>query len=86
MSTKIRLKRGGRKKSPFYTIIVIDSRSRRDGRPIESLGWHNPFTDETNLNAERYEHWCKIGAIPSERMLSIAKKALVSSVPVQTPA
>ncbi len=74
MSTAIRLKRQGRKKRPFYRIIVIDSRCRRDGRPIEDLGWFNPLTDETVLSKERYEYWMSVGACPSERVTSIAKK------------
>ncbi|MDX1918984.1 MAG: 30S ribosomal protein S16 [Candidatus Caenarcaniphilales bacterium] len=74
MSTAIRLKRNGRKKSAFYRIIVIDSREKRDGRAIEDLGWFNPHTDKISLKQKRYQHWLKIGAQVSLRVASIAKK------------
>ncbi len=74
MSTKIRLKRNGRKKKPFYRVIVIDSREKRDGRSIEDLGWFDPLKDLVSLKLERFNYWCGVGAIPSERVLSLAKK------------
>jgi small subunit ribosomal protein S16 len=74
MSTKIRLKRAGRKKSPFYRIVVIDSREKRDGRCIEDLGWFDPLKDLVSIKLNRFDHWFKVGAIPSERVNSIAKK------------
>lgn len=74
MSTAIRLKRIGRKKQPFYRVIVIDSRSRRDGRAIEDLGWYNPMTDESEINAESYAKWIGYGAQPSDRVASVMKK------------
>ena len=52
MSTKIRLKRNGRKKKPFYRVIVIDSREKRDGRSIEDLGWFDPLKDLVSLKLE----------------------------------
>jgi len=73
MSVVIRLQRKGRKKRPFYHVVAIDSRKRRDGRPIDSLGWFDPLTDELKLNAERYEHWISLGAKPSERVRSITR-------------
>lgn len=74
MSTKIRLKRAGRKKRPFYRIVVIDSREKRDGRSIEDLGWFDPLSDAIVLKMERFEHWTGVGAIPSDRVSSLAKK------------
>ncbi|MGE0725818.1 MAG: 30S ribosomal protein S16 [Alphaproteobacteria bacterium] len=70
---KIRLTRGGAKKRPFYSIVVADARSPRDGRFIEKLGTYNPMVekghaDRVKLNAERIEHWLKVGAQPSDRI------------------
>ena len=61
---KIRLKRMGAKKAPFYRIIVADSRSPRDGRFIEELGTYNPLTNpaEIKVDAERVHQWVKNGA------------------------
>jgi small subunit ribosomal protein S16 len=65
---RIRLKRMGAKKRPFYRVIVADSRSPRDGRFIETLGTYNPLTDpaEVNLKAERVRLWLSRGAQPSD--------------------
>ena len=73
MSLKIRLTRGGTKKRPFYSIVVADSRSPRDGRFIEKLGTYNPMLDKGHaervvLKTERIQHWLKVGALPSERV------------------
>jgi small subunit ribosomal protein S16 len=73
MGLKIRLARGGTNKRPFYSIVVADSRSPRDGRFIEKLGTYNPMLDKGHkdrvvLKAERLQHWMKVGALPSERI------------------
>jgi small subunit ribosomal protein S16 len=73
MALKIRLTRGGTKKRPFYSIVVADSRSPRDGRFIEKLGTYNPMLDRGHaervvLKSERIQHWLKVGALPSERV------------------
>ena len=73
MSLKIRLARGGAKKRPYYSIVVADSRSPRDGRFIEKLGTYNPMLDRGHkervmLKGERVQHWIKVGALPSERV------------------
>src|SRR5437879_4967973 len=73
MSLKIRLARGGAKKRPYYSIVVADSRSPRDGRFIEKLGTYNPMLDRTHadrvtLKAERVQHWLGVGALPTERV------------------
>src|ERR1700730_2688142 len=72
MSLKIRLARGGAKKRPFYSIVVADSRSPRDGRFIEKLGTYNPMldrghADRITLKEERIKHWLGVGAQPSDR-------------------
>jgi small subunit ribosomal protein S16 len=73
MALKIRLTRGGTKKRPFYSVVVADSRSPRDGRFIEKLGTYNPMLDRGHaervvLKTERIQHWLKVGALPSERV------------------
>ncbi len=73
MALKIRMTRGGTKKRPFYSIVVADSRSPRDGRFIEKLGTYNPMLEKGHaervvLKAERIQHWLKVGALPSERV------------------
>lgn len=73
MSTRIRLARKGAKKKPFYRIVVSDSRSPRDGKFIEVLGYYNPILpkDDANrisLKEERVSHWLSTGAEPSEKV------------------
>lgn len=73
MSLKIRLSRGGTKKRPHYTIVVADSRSPRDGRFIERLGYYDPMLpkDHANhlkLDVEKAQSWMKKGATPSDRV------------------
>jgi small subunit ribosomal protein S16 len=70
---KIRLARGGAKKRPFYSIVVADSRSPRDGRFIEKIGTYNPMLPKENekritLNEERVKHWLSVGALPTDRV------------------
>ena len=75
----IRLARGGAKKRPFYHIVVTDSRSRRDSRYIERLGYFNPMAKgqevRLNLEDERIAHWLGQGAQPSERVAKLLKAA-----------
>lgn len=80
MSTKIRLARGGTKKRPFYRIIVAHSRSPRDGDFIEKLGTYNPLLPKDNaervkFDAERVQHWLKVGAQPSETVTRFLRAA-----------
>ncbi|RMF21620.1 MAG: 30S ribosomal protein S16 [Cyanobacteria bacterium J083] len=74
---KLRLKRLGKKKEASYRIVAIDSRSRRDGRPLEELGFYNPRTDETRLNVPAIVKRLKEGAQPSDTVRDILKKAQV---------
>ena len=78
MATKIRLKRIGRRNRPFYRLVVMDERSRRDGAAIEQLGWFNPLerNDEKNfaLNDERIIHWLKEGAQTTETAHNLLKR------------
>lgn len=75
--TVIRLTRMGKKKRPFYRIVVTDSRKRRDGGWIESIGYHDPMVaDKTvKLDKERYDYWISVGAKPSDTVKKLADKA-----------
>lgn len=74
---KIRLRRMGTKKNAFYRVVVADSRSPRDGRFIEELGYYNPLTDPATIkiNEEQAKKWIADGAQPTETVRSIFKKS-----------
>ena len=76
---KIRLTRGGAKKRPFYHIIVTDSRSARDGRNIERIGFYNPVAiggeKRVELNLERVKHWLSKGAQLTDKVAVLVKDA-----------
>ena len=74
---KIRLRRMGAKKAPFYRIVVADSRYPRDGRFIKEIGIYNPTTDpaELKVDVERAQAWIKTGAQPTETVKALLKKA-----------
>ena len=73
---KIRLKRLGAKKAPFYRIVVADSRYPRDGRFIEEIGYYDPTTEPTTLkvDAEKVQKWVSTGAQPTDTVKAIFKK------------
>ena len=77
MAVKIRLTRMGDKKSPFYRVIVADSRSPRDGRFIDTIGTYNPLTDpaEIKIDAEKAKKWLSSGAQPTETAKSLLVKS-----------
>ncbi|MCL6516454.1 30S ribosomal protein S16 [Alicyclobacillus sp.] len=77
MAVKIRLKRMGAKKAPFYRVVVADSRSPRDGRFIEQIGTYNPLTDPAaiQINAERALHWLRTGAQPTDTVRHLFREA-----------
>lgn len=74
---KIRLRRMGRKKRPFYRVIVADSRSPRDGRFIEEIGYYDPMKEpsEIKIDAEKAQKWLDNGAAPTETVKALLKKA-----------
>lgn len=74
---KIRLRRMGAKKAPFYRIVVADSRYPRDGRFIEEIGFYNPVANpaELNVDVDRAQAWIKTGAQPTETVRDLLKKA-----------
>lgn len=74
MATVIRLTRIGRKKKPFYRIVVTDSRKRRDGGWIEAIGYYNPLNpDFKKIDQERVKYWLSVGAKMSDRVKEITK-------------
>ena len=91
MSLKLRLARAGAKKRPFYRIVVADSRSPRDGRFIEIVGTYNPILPKTDekrviIEKERIEHWLKVGAQPTDRVLRFLDAAgLAKRAPRSNP-
>ena len=77
MAVKIRLRRMGAKKAPFYRVVVADSRFPRDGRFIEEIGYYDPMKDpiEVKIDAEKAEKWLKNGAQPTDTVKDLLKKA-----------
>jgi small subunit ribosomal protein S16 len=77
MAVKIRLKRMGMKKHPFYRIVIADGRSPRDGRFIEEIGYYNPMTQpgEIKVDNEKAQQWMKNGAQPTETVRVLLKKS-----------
>ncbi len=75
MAVKMRLTRTGAKKAPTYRVIIADSRSPRDGRFIDEIGFFNPRTDEVKINAEKAQTWLKNGAQPTDTVRALLKKA-----------
>ncbi|WP_369052852.1 MULTISPECIES: 30S ribosomal protein S16 [Kineococcus] len=73
MAVKIRLKRLGKIRSPFYRIVVADSRSKRDGRAIEEIGIYNPMTDPSTIEVDsaRAQYWLGVGAQPTEQVAAL---------------
>lgn len=82
MAVRIRLARGGRKKRPFYRIVVASSEAPRDGRFIERIGTYNPLpvNAEVTINRERLEYWLKQGAKPTDTVAGLIRKYGVQAV------
>ncbi|MEG1886743.1 MAG: 30S ribosomal protein S16 [Oscillospiraceae bacterium] len=76
MAVKIRLRRMGAKKAPFYRIVVADSRSPRDGRCIEEIGYYDPMTDPATIkiSEEQAKKWIATGAQPTDTVKALFKK------------
>jgi len=78
VSTKIRLKRFGTKKRPYYRIVVMDSRTARDGRTIEEVGFYHPIEIEEkqlNLKEDRIKDWLEKGARPTDTVKKLLNKS-----------
>ncbi|MBQ9085831.1 MAG: 30S ribosomal protein S16 [Clostridia bacterium] len=75
MAVKMRLRRMGAKKAPTYRVVVADSRSPRDGRFIEEIGFFNPRNDEIKIDAEKAKTWIANGAQPTDTVKALLKKS-----------
>ena len=82
MSVSIRLKRTGARNAACFRVVAADSRSPRDGRFIETLGWYDPrrVDDKFSLKMDRIEHWISEGGVPSETVKSLIKQAKKAAV------
>ncbi|MDR1523415.1 MAG: 30S ribosomal protein S16 [Endomicrobium sp.] len=76
MAVRLRLQRSGKPKRPYYKIVAIDQRAKRDGQPIEILGQYDPIAQDNkcNVNMERINYWLNIGAKASETVVALIKK------------
>ena len=76
MAVKMRLTRIGKKKNPFYRVVIADARAPRDGRFVEEIGYYNPLTEpaEIKIDAEKAKQWIKNGAQPTDTVKALLKK------------
>ena len=72
---KLRLKRIGRKRSPAYRLVVMENTTRRDGRPVEEVGYYNPISKESHFEIEKIQKWLNYGVKPTKVVSSLLKKA-----------
>lgn len=76
---KLRLKRIGKKRSPSYRLVIMENTFRRDGRPIDELGYYNPLTKQYKFDTDKIKKWLGYGVRPTETVLSLLKKADIVS-------
>lgn len=76
---KLRLKRVGRKGSPAYRLVIMENTIRRDGRPVEEVGYYNPITKQYKFDSEKIKKWLNYGVKPTETVLNLLKKAEIIS-------
>ena len=72
---KLRLKRVGRKRSPSYRLVIMENTSRRDGRPVEEVGYYNPLSKDYKFDEEKIKKWLSYGVKPTETVSNLLKKA-----------
>ena len=72
---KLRLKRVGRKRSPSYRLVIMENVFRRDGKPIDELGYYNPITKHSKFNEKKIKKWLSYGVKPTKTALNLLKKA-----------
>jgi small subunit ribosomal protein S16 len=72
---KLRLKRAGRKRSPSYRLVIMENNFRRDGRPIDEVGYYNPLTKNYKFDSEKIKKWLGYGVKPTETVIHLLKKA-----------
>lgn len=76
---KLRLKRLGKKRSPFYRLVIMENRFRRNGRPIDEVGYYNPMTKQYKFDTEKIQKWLGYGVKPTETVFYLLKKAEIIS-------
>ena len=74
---KLRLTRTGRKKQPAYRLVIMEDSARRDGRPVEFVGYYNPLTKESHFKVEKIQKWLNVGVQPTETVANLLKKAKI---------
>ena len=74
---KLRLKRIGRKRSPSYRLVIMENTCRRDGRPVEEVGYYNPITKNYKFDEKKIKKWLNYGVQPTETVLNLLKKAKI---------
>lgn len=72
---KLRLKRIGRKRSPSYRLVIMENRYRRDGRPIDEVGYYNPISKQSNFEIDKIKKWLNSGVKPTTTVLNLLKKS-----------
>lgn len=81
---KIRMQRYGKKKNPVYRVAVMEKADRRDGKPVENLGFYNPKTKELILNVERAKYWRSVGAQPSQTVAALLERPVAHDLATGT--
>ena len=76
---KLRLKRIGRKRYPSYRLVIMENTSRRDGRPIDELGYYDPIAKKSNFDIQKIQKWLSYGVKPTETVFHLLKKANIIS-------
>jgi small subunit ribosomal protein S16 len=76
---KLRLKRLGKKRYPFYRLVIMENSSRRNGRPIEEVGYYNPMTKDYKFDSEKIKKWLSYGVKPTDTVLTLLAKAEIIS-------
>lgn len=74
---KLRLKKTGRKRSPSFRLVIMENTTRRDGRPIDEIGFYNPITKQFFLDKKKAIRWLKYGVLPTETVSTLLKKAQI---------
>jgi small subunit ribosomal protein S16 len=72
---KLRLKRIGRKRSPSYRLVIMENTTRRDGRPIEEVGYYDPISKNYKFDSEKIQKWLEFGVKPTRTVFQLLKKA-----------
>lgn len=76
---KLRLKRLGKKRFPSYRLVIMENTSRRDGRPVDEVGYYNPITKHYKFDTDKIKKWLSYGVKPTETVLNLLKKAEIVS-------